>query len=306
MAISLTKLLACLLIASLTGYSTLSSAQTSCPSPEINKASLIELRAKNWQIDHDEQRNQFALALLPCLAASDSELRDNLSFEALSHWMRNQQLSNTSLEQIRQSLLKQIEATDPTSTSAGFAQPFAVLTLAEVARVDRRTPFLQDDQRQEMVGAAAQFMQNWHDYRGYDETEGWRHGIAHGADWILQLSLNPKLSKEQLQHLLQALAVQIQTQQHFYIYGEPARLMAPVFWIAKSGQFRLSEWQAWFQQFRRPAPEPGHRYTQAELMRRHNLSAFLLALYYSVREANDAQLKQHFLPALKESLQELR
>ncbi len=281
-------------------------ADNACPPANFTKSSLSELQKKNWHISSDEQRNQLALALLPCLANPDSELRDQLGFEALSHWMRNQLLSATSLEQIRLSLLTQLNQADSGTQAAGFAQPFAALTLAELARVDRRTPFLQEVQREEMVQAAAAYLQNWRDYRGYDETEGWRHGIAHGADWALQLALNSKLSKAQLLSLLQALALQIQTQQHFYIYGEPARLMAPVFWIAKSGQFRLSEWQAWFKGFRRPTPEPGHHYTQAELAQRHNLSAFLLALYFSVREANDNQLKEHFLPALKESLQELR
>ena len=28
------------------------------------------------------------------------------------------------------------------------------------------------------------------DYRGFDAKQGWRHGVAHGADLLLQLSRN--------------------------------------------------------------------------------------------------------------------
>ncbi len=301
----LTKLAPLAALFALTSISPTSWAQA-CPNDRINKASLVELKQKQWQIADPAERNQFARDLLPCLASSDSELRDNLSFEALSHWMRNQLLDKAALDDLRQHLLQQLATYTGTNESASFALPFAVLTLAEISRVDRRQPFLDESQRDELVQAAVKFLRNWRDYRGFDERDGWRHGIAHAADWSLQLALNPQLNKAQLQSLLDALALQINTSEHFYIYGEPARLMAPVFWIAKGGQFRLSEWQTWFAQFRNPAPEPGHHYNQASLAKRHNVSAFLLALYYSVREANDAALKEHFLPALRQSLQELR
>lgn len=277
-----------------------------CSGSTVSKSALQELKQNQWQVADAATRNQLARDLLPCLGSRDSELRDNLSFEALSHWMRNQLLDKASLDFLRLQLLQQLASQTAEDATQGFALPFAVLTLAEISRVDRRQPFLEPTQRDELVTAAANFIRNWHDYRGFDERDGWRHGIAHAADWALQLALNPQLSKPQLQSLLDALALQINTNQHFYIYGEPARFMAPVFWIAKSGQFRLPEWQAWFSQFRAPAPEPGHQYTQAGLAKRHNLSAFLLALYYSVREANDPALKEQFLPALKQSLQELR
>lgn len=277
-----------------------------CPGSPVSKPVLLALKQNQWQVADAAARNQLARDLLPCLGSRDSELRDNLSFEALSHWMRNQLLDKASLDYLRLQLLQQLANQSPDDETQGFALPFAVLTLAEISRVDRRQPFLEPGQRDELVTAAVNFIRNWRDYRGFDERDGWRHGIAHAADWALQLALNPQLSKSQLQSLLDALALQINTNQHFYTYGEPARLMAPIFWIAKSGQFRLPEWQVWFSQFRAPAPEPGHQYTQAGLAKRHNLSAFLLALYYSVREANDPTLKEQFLPALKQSLQELR
>ena len=55
-----------------------------------------------------------------------------------------------------------------------------------------------DEQLQQAVDAAARYLQSVRDYRGFDEREGWRHGVAHGSDLIWQLAVNPRTSKSQL------------------------------------------------------------------------------------------------------------
>jgi hypothetical protein len=47
------------------------------------------------------------------------------------------------------------------------------------------------------------------DYRGFDTAEGWRHGVAHGADLALQLVLNPAVDKPQIERLLAAVGRQV-------------------------------------------------------------------------------------------------
>jgi hypothetical protein len=47
------------------------------------------------------------------------------------------------------------------------------------------------------------------DYRGFDDKEGWRHGVAHGSDWLMQLALNPALDRGQLDQMLAAIATQV-------------------------------------------------------------------------------------------------
>lgn len=47
------------------------------------------------------------------------------------------------------------------------------------------------------------------DLRGFDAVQGWRHGVAHGADLLLQLALNPALRRVQAEALLAAIASQV-------------------------------------------------------------------------------------------------
>ena len=92
---------------------------------------------------------------------------------------------------------------------AGVQRPFAALVLAEVVRFDRIEPFMTDKQLQQLVDASTRYLQSIRDYRGFDEREGWRHGVAHTSDVMLQLAVNPRTSKAQLDQMLAAIATQV-------------------------------------------------------------------------------------------------
>ena len=276
----------------------------SCPPAGYNKQSLMELRQNKWDIKNDKKRQETALALLPCLASPDPQLRDEIAFEALSFWMRNKLLDTISIRQIEQQLLKQLADTKP-AANADYGKPFAALTLAEVSRVDRLQAFMSDEERKAMVDAAVQYLSTITDYRGFDEKEGWRHGVAHAADWMLQLALNPQISVEQHQQILNALATQIKTEKHFYTYGEPERLMAPVFFIAMRSKLDNAAWKTWFDELLQGSPSASQGNTQAALARRHNLKAFLQAFYVNVQESKQEQIKERLLPLIISSLKKL-
>ena len=134
-------------------------------------------------------------------------------------------------------------------------QPFAALVIAEVARFDRVEPFMTDQQLQQLVDAGTRYLQSVRDYRGFDEREGWRHGVAHSSDLMLQLAVNPRTSKAQLDQMLAAIATQVAPAgEHFYMYGEGDRLAQAVFYIAKRKLHTADEWRKWFEQVAAPAP----------------------------------------------------
>ena len=145
------------------------------------------------------------------------------------------------------------------------------------------------------------------DYRGFDPQEGWRHGVAHGADWALQLSLNTALDKAQLDRLLDAISTQVlPSGGHSYIYGEGQRLMAPVFHIAKRGLHDSAFWTGWFGRIASMAALPeGQAFTAASLARAHNAREFIWPLYTSVQETPDAAQRERLLPGLKAAVRAL-
>lgn len=259
-------------------------AQTSgvCPPASWTRESLRELRDSAWRLPDARRREDLALALLPCLASPDPELRDAAAFDALSTWMRSDQLAASTVKAIGRQLLPEIESA-PRDT-AGFGQPFAALVLSEVARVDRLHGILAPPERAKLLQAALQYLSSVNDYRGFDAREGWRHGVAHGADLLAQLSLNPVLGRRELFPVLAAVGKQAAPAgDNFYTFGEGERLARPVVVLLQRHFVTSAEWRDWIAGLATAGPfgtwERASS-TRAGLARRHNLRQFLLSLYF--------------------------
>lgn len=280
-------------------------ARAACPPPPEQSALVQALWATEWNFPDsvaEPQRQALALGLLDCLGSPDPVWRDERAFEALSAWMRGKRLAVPTLQAMRQRLVEVLEAP---ADAAGFHQPFAALVLAEVARVDRLQPFLSAEERDALVRTGTHYLAGVRDYRGFDAKQGWRHGVAHGADLMLQLSLNPQLTKAQGEALRSAIASQVLAHGgHAYRYGESERLMAPAYHLARREWWSAADWSAWFAALgsarvkARPASEAG-------LAQRHNLGAFLSAFYVSIQESPEAAQRERVLPGLREALKTL-
>ena len=162
-------------------------------------------------------------------------------------------------------------------------------------------------QRQDLVDTASSYLQNVSDYRGFVPQVGWRHGVAHGADLAMQLTLNPALSRAQQLQLLQAIGRQV-APAHAYRFGEPGRLARPVLFIAGRDELEQQDWQEWFAALADPAPLSGWEAAWQDedgLARRHNLRAFALEIYLNATLSEQPGI-QALQPHAMEVLQALR
>jgi len=274
--------------------------RAACPPPGNDRASLEALKTSGFEMADDARRQALALALLPCLADADSRLRDGIAFEAYYSWLRANRVDAVTRTELLERLGAMIEPGQ--ADRDGFRQPFAALVLSEVARTDRVTPWLTAAQRATLMAQATRYLTSVRDYRGFDPRQGWRHGVAHGADLVLQLAMNPAVDRAGLDRLLSAVAAQVAPPgDHSYIDGESERLARPVLFVAQRGLLTADEWEQWLRTLAAPpvsaSKEDAHR-TRAGLARHHNLNAFLYALYVNARESGDANM-QALLPGLQ-------
>jgi hypothetical protein len=277
-------------------------ARAACPPADWDAARLAELKAGKFELADGGQRARLALGLLDCLADPDPALRDGIAFEAWSTWLRGEQLD----ARTRQAALARLQPAIAAerADAAGFAQPFSALVLSEIARTDRKQAWLEPAQRAALVEAAARYLESVRDYRGFVAGEGWRHGVAHGADLLMQLSLNPALDKAQLDRLLAAVAAQVAPPGQAYVFGEPERLARPVLFAAARKLHAEAEWTAWLAKVSAP-PAGGWQNAfgdAAALARRHDVRAFLLGLYAQARDSQQPGV-QALLPGLKAQLE---
>ena len=277
-------------------------AQPACPPEGWPMERLDALKQASFAVADANERGQLALSLADCLGAADTRLRDGIAYEALSNWMRKGELPPDTLRALRDRLYAQLAEAD----TAGYAWPFAALVLSEVARTDRVTPWMTPAERSTMVLRAVTYLESVRDYRGFEPDEGWRHGIAHGADWLMQLTLNPALDGPQLHRIVDAVATQaVPTAGVAYVFGEPQRLAAPVVFAAQRGIRDEAGWTAWFAALVPRLGDPSQAWRDPQwLARRHDLVAFLQAIYVEADQSTDKRVRM-LLPGVIAALKAL-
>jgi len=274
-------------------------ARADCPPAGWDAAKLQALKDSKFVVSDASKRTKLANGLLDCLASPDPALRDGIAFEAWSTWLRADQLDEATRRAALQRLQSQLTAEDP----AGFEQPFSALVLSEVARTDRIAPWMTAEEREALLLHATAYVGSVRDYRGFTAGEGWRHGVAHGADLLLQLALNPAYDKSRLERILDTVATQVAPEGQAYVSGEPERLGRPVLFIAARGLYSEAEWNAWLAKVA-AAPEGGWESVFNDaggLARRHDVRAFLLGLYAQAAESKQPGV-QAMLPGLRSQL----
>lgn len=277
-----------------------SQASAACPSAQWGLASLEAAKADKFQIADPARRTSMISTLVSCLDSTDPDLRDGMGYEGLQQLARSKLLSPDELRSLRDRLLARLDQPDPD----GVARPFAVIVLSEVARTDRVTPWMREDERAAMVAQAAGYLASVNDYRGFEGGIGWRHGVAHGADWAMQLAMNPALTRAQLDQLKAAISAQVvPASGHAFVFGEPERLARPLLFIAKRGQHDEAEWTAWLATLSSRIGDPALAWKDENwLARRHDLAAFLYVLYAEANLSEDpgiAKMRPGLLAALK-------
>jgi len=235
-------------------------------------------------------------ALAACLGDPDPAMRDDFAFALWSEGLRGKYLTPAQMRYALGLLTRMIAAPDD---AAGFRRPFAALTLSEIARADRVEAFLTETELHALTETAAAYLRGVTDYRGFIAGEGWRHGVAHGADLMLQLALNPRLSRADADRILSAVAAQVappgsHAAAPFYVHGEARRLARPILFLAKRTDIDDAAWGAWFQAL---YPDDAARWkapyaSEAGLAAVHNSSAFGDAIYVAASESQDVQIRR--------------
>ncbi len=273
-----------------------------CLAIDGGRGGLLALKSDAFSVDDDARRQQLALQLVDCLGSADPELRDGVAFEALSTWMRADQLEVSTLQALRRQLLERLQAPDD---ALGVRRPFVVLVLSEVARVDRLAARFSVEELGDLVDACVAFLDRIDDYRGFENGVGWRHQVAHGADWVLQLVLNPRVDEAAAARLLDALGRQIAPPDVAYRHGEPERIARAVFFAHQRDVLDSVYWDRSFGRLADPTPFPSWRAAgldESGLARRHDVLAFLHALHFAatVREGQeDGDLRRRVVQVIE-------
>lgn len=238
------------------------------------------------------QAPENALKLAECLGHEDPEIRDQFAYETFVETLRQGDTSPQTLRLLKEKLIANIRTAS--ADSDGFLAPFSVLVLAEIARVDRLDPFMTEAERSALVQAGSDYLEGIEDYRGFDPESGWRHGVAHAADLMLQLALNPLLEEQDARMMLAAISSQVVAgNAHSYIHGESKRLARPILYLAMTDLISADAWRKWFAALEADQDDPRWQdpYASLEgLARIHNTENFAAAIFVSASASGEPSL----------------
>lgn len=190
--------------------------------------------------------------VLSCLSSKDPVIRDQITYTALSEYLRGEKSNSENALKLHLALIKELTkqgiANQAIAKDKGQMTPwqfsFYILALTETTRVDRVSPYLTEQQRQELVALTHQLFQQINDYTGFTNEIGWVHQVAHSSDLVLQLALNPLIKTEQLKQLGQALTYQIDANgEHSYIHGESNRFARALTYLILRTEIDVVDWQ---------------------------------------------------------------
>lgn len=237
----------------------------------------------------DRSNPRTLLSLAACLGDPDPAIRDRLAYSTLADMLRNEMPEPINLLALKVYLTAVVKAQP--RRNEGFAAPFAMLVLSEVARTDRVEPWMSPEERTELITLGADYLAGLTDYRGFDDEEGWRHGVAHTADLFMQFALNDAITMEDAGLIVEAVSGKVAAPDApAYVFGEPERLARPILFLARAGLRTDEQWVAFFNALKpdEEAPRWQDPYMSEDgLAAIHNTKAFAMALYVnaSVSEA---------------------
>lgn len=259
----------------------------------------------------NEQRPDYLRTVVPCYGSTDPFLRDQIGYEATAALLRREGALDknmiNALDKFKDDLIALLapEAADP----HGVTKPFAVIVLAEVARTDRIHKWMNDAERLELITQAQKYLTGITDYRAYEDGIGFRHGVAHSADLILQLALNTQIEPINLKTLVTAIGSQISTSDGTaYTTGEPGRLVRALFYLlqrAADSEPLRNEILALLNRVKDPAPFEnwGAVFASEEgLAHRHNHRAFAEALYVQLMPHAEHEVLAPYVDAISETV----
>lgn len=257
---------------------------SACALESVDRDELASWREADFA---NQQTDAAVVDFASCLGAPDPFLRDRIGYEGLTAALRSGSIS----EDTRRYLIATLSQNLQISDAGGFLAPFSALALSELARTDRVEAFLTPDERANLARNTATYITGVSDYRAFSDTEGWRHGVAHGADIAMQLALNEQTDEASLRLLRDSISTQITARSgHAFTHDEPRRLARPILFMAARGAFEEAEWAAWFASLTNPAPlnNWGQAYSsETDLARLHNLKAFARVLFINASLSED-------------------
>jgi hypothetical protein len=210
------------------------------------------LKTKIRETLNDKDINQYKHLLkdaIEYIGHIDSELRDDLILEYLFRLFIEADLDDKILnETVLELLLNLNEGIDEVSDKV-FKRTFSMLALVALIKRHTITPWIDHDLQDQIINKSIHAFSKEKDMRGYVEDKGWAHAGAHGADLFLAISNLERISKKDLNQMLDILYSKLCLEQNTFHLGEDKRMARAASFIFKNEKMDRGQVKIWIRSF---------------------------------------------------------
>jgi hypothetical protein len=215
--------------------------------PQHDRAFWRAIAKDRYAVPDHESADALAHELSAMLASPDPELRDDLAYSILAHWIYHREILSTpallSLTDEWRANLK--SGLGEAGTNSVLKSSFSALCLSEMAKREAKAPFLGADRYHNLLTEAIAYLQAERDLRGYEASLHWIHATAHTADLLAALADSPLLTTEEAAAILKAIDARLSTASSVYTQGEQDRLAAAIVSVIRRKDFDSSTFEPW-------------------------------------------------------------
>lgn len=229
--------------------------------------------------------------MLSNIGSTDPELRDKLIFNTFCTLIEKDYLNKNQMEHIIEVCLNNLFlGIDKIESDLVFTRSFSSLTIGLLLQKDREQSFLKEEVVLSIINKSTEYLNLEKDIRGYVETKGWAHSIAHGADLLVEAVKHPlfnnNLSSVYLETIKECLFKKSTTKAPF-VDGEEERLIVVLEALIEKG-LTTDEMITWISEISNTLnnlkSEEG--YSLNFFWKRSNVINFLRGLYFRLLYKN--------------------
>lgn len=179
------------------------------------------------------------------LGSTDPVLRDDIAYSTMTSWIYDKRVvPNDDLRRLAQQWLANLETgVGERGNDRILLRSFSALSLATVAALDNKSPFLTADEYRAILNGALRYIASEKDLRGFDAKKGWMHATAHTADLLKFLARNPKLEVKDQRTIFDALVARMQSADVVFTHGEDERLARVAISLAARPDFDAAQFR---------------------------------------------------------------
>ena len=260
---------------------------------------------QHYAVPTGESASALAHELSGLLASPDSELRDDLAYSILAHWIaRPNVLQAEQLLPLADEWRENLKSgVGEAGTNSVLKRSFSALCLASIGEREAKQSFLGAARYHQLVADAVAYLQAERDLRGYDANLGWIHATAHTADLLQGLASSSFLTGDEQAAILSAIAARLASAPQVYTQGEQDRLAQAVVAVIRRPDFHAASFGTWMERLQDEDRNVWNSLTPESLARYQNhtymLQALAVHLDLEPESPNIAEFRQRVLGVLR-------